>query len=689
MLMFACNGSCSGFALRSPSRFQFVKNAFHPLQFVQFPDRIGCARPRSNMVHCVAYKLHMLQRHSEGSEETSSPVTVGETTDVVHVGIGLIGLVGQNEGRTALVCPGCCANSPLFLVISVGVNDEWNSSSHRLMKMVAAVKVGHHTQHIDLAKACPNRSVSGKEDGFFWPIAIQIFFHNGRPNQHHILCFLKLMHQRSQRLPSPIGRPAQGLSMGVLIACFSQTFGAVDIGGVSPTVVRPHLVLNRDQGCIAEGSHDALGAGQGQESDPEVELHNPWPSPPTMPVPQTPPPLADEVTLARYPFLPQASDWIRNMAVRHGIDLNELLEGPWMEQARQRARIRLIDSVQSKEGVQVVGGDIHTEEGRLIEAFSFYYARLVMCASEDERLIARWAQAEAARAEQLLIQDAANLPSVARTYLTEVEETTGRAASSSATSGMNMRQLRQTSFSEWRVGLADFIEICPKITGSRWRLPNVDVEKGWVKLHGERQYASSAKLARLLRERIKAGIEAEALEKMAEVTTDLAVRLAEPVGMVRNLMANKASEAIALVGAEESDWPPCMQKIIADLAGGVNVNHFGRLFLASMSATLALPEESCVNFFRGAPDFSEATTSYQVQHVYQHEYTPAGCGKLKVNHNCPVLPGDNRTCDQPWMDHPLKYIRATQRWKRLTDRSDAPSSTPKSEEKEATSTDEA
>ncbi|MGB0611943.1 MAG: hypothetical protein ACPGMW_04905, partial [Poseidonia sp.] len=52
----------------------------------------------------------------------------------------------------------------------------------------------------------------------------------------------------------------------------------------------------------------------------------------------------------------------------------------------------------------------------------------------------------------------------------------------------------------------------------------------------------------------------------------------------------------------------------------------------------------------------------------QNEYTPAGCGKLKVNHNCPVLPGDNRTCDQPWMDHPLKYIRATQRWKRLTGR---------------------
>lgn len=386
-----------------------------------------------------------------------------------------------------------------------------------------------------------------------------------------------------------------------------------------------------------------------------------------MPVPTTPPEVRDEVVLARYPFLPQASVWIREMASRHAIDLSELLDGSLMERARQRARIRLIDSIQSKEGVQVIGGDVHTEEGRLIEAFSFYYARLVMCASEDERLIARWAQAEAARAEQLLIQDAGNLHTIAQTYIGRVELLGPSTMPAQRVASAGLRELRQQTSSQWRVGLADFIEICPRITGSRWRLPNVDVEAGWVKLHDERQYASSAKLARLLRERIKSSIEAEALEKMAEVTTDLAVRLAEPVGMVRNLMANKASEAIALVGAEESDWPPCMQKIIADLAGGVNVNHFGRLFLASMAATLALPQESCVSFFRGAPDFSEATTTYQVQHVYQHEYTPAGCAKLKVNHNCPVLPGDNRTCDQSWMDHPLKYIRATQRWRRLTD----------------------
>jgi len=383
-----------------------------------------------------------------------------------------------------------------------------------------------------------------------------------------------------------------------------------------------------------------------------------------MPTPKVTPLIENEVTLARYPFLPQATEWIQGLAIEHDIDLDELLDGEWMEKARSRARIRLIDSIESKDGVAVVGGDIFTEEGRIIEAFSFYYARLVVFASEDERLISRWAQAEATRAEQVLTKDTENLEIIAKTFISEIARDVDLSQSKQSLSAVNNRKLRQNQDgSLWKIGMSDFIEICPKITGSRWRLANAQISRGQITLFSEQQYSSSAKLARLLRERIKHHIEQEALQKMQNIDMELALRLAEPVGMVRNLMASKASEAINLVGAEESDWPPCMRKIIADLANGVNVNHFGRLFLASISAKLALPAESCIGFFSGAPDFSESTTTYQVNHVYNGEYTPASCAKLKVNHNCPVLPGDDRLCDISWMDHPLKYIRATQRWK--------------------------
>ncbi len=360
-----------------------------------------------------------------------------------------------------------------------------------------------------------------------------------------------------------------------------------------------------------------------------------------MPKPLAIPNLADEVTLARYPFLPQARTWIANMASKHDVDIDELLEGSMMDRARIRARSRLVDSVDSKDGVEIASiSDIHTEEGRLLEAFSFYYARLVVGASEDERLISRWAQAEAERAQHILEKDSA-IGIIANTYLSNVE---------CSDNGI------------WKIGLSDFIELCTGITGSRWRLPNCEISNGWVTLHDEGdKYSSRAKVARLLRERMKEEIKNDALDKMSKMDEGLLIRLSEPVGMIRGLVASKTAETIALIGAGEQDWPPCMRKAIAELSQGVNVNHFGRVFLGSMSRCIGLPIETTVDFFRDAPDFNESTTTYQVNHLYEREYTPSGCSKLKVNHNCAVKTGDDRLCDQPWMDHPLKYIRAKQR----------------------------
>lgn len=360
-----------------------------------------------------------------------------------------------------------------------------------------------------------------------------------------------------------------------------------------------------------------------------------------MPKPLAIPNLADEVTLARYPFLPQARTWIASMASKHDVDIDELLDGSMMDRARIRARSRLVDSVDSKDGVEIASiSDIHTEEGRLLEAFSFYYARLVVGASEDERLISRWAQAEAERAQHILEKDSA-IGIIANTYLSNVE---------CSDNGI------------WKIGLSDFIELCTGITGSRWRLPNCEISNGWVTLHDEGdKYSSRAKVARLLRERMKEEIKNDALDKMSKMDEGLLIRLSEPVGMIRGLVASKTAETIALIGAGEQDWPPCMRKAIAELSQGVNVNHFGRVFLGSMSRCIGLPIETTVDFFRDAPDFNESTTTYQVNHLYEREYTPSGCSKLKVNHNCAVKTGDDRLCDQPWMDHPLKYIRAKQR----------------------------
>ena len=344
--------------------------------------------------------------------------------------------------------------------------------------------------------------------------------------------------------------------------------------------------------------------------------------------------------MARYPFLPQATSLTQKLALENNITLEELLNSPRMEETRTRGRLRLIESMQNKGGVDAMAmRDIHTEGGQMLESFSYSYARLIVAASEQEVLMSRWAQAEAERAEKLLAVDEIALPLIAETYIDQLQ----RKKTDDIDSGMNSEK------NIWQIGMLDFIELCTKITGERWRLLNHNVKKGWVDL-GDRRMTSAKQLARLLRERIKQEILQDVKNRMAGVTDELAINLAEPLGMVTNLMQRVSSERLEMSGVEQQDWPPCMRMAVNELNSGVNVNHFGRLFLASMAATIGLEVEAATAFFENAPDFNPGTTKYQIAHVYDRGYTPSGCSKLKLNHRCAVQIGDDRSWDHPWLE---------------------------------------
>ena len=152
------------------------------------------------------------------------------------------------------------------------------------------------------------------------------------------------------------------------------------------------------------------------------------------------------------------------------------------------------------------------------------------------------------------------------------------------------------------------------------------------------------------------------MERMDEAFTG---RMAGEVGRIVGLLQHQATSEVSFTSAEEGDWPPCMQEITTQLAQSVNINHVGRVFLASMSRVIGLTVDQAQAFFVNAPDYSADTTRYQLNHVFEHEYTPAGCPKLQINACCPVSRGDVKSnlCSQDWMDHPLKYLRARQRSK--------------------------
>ena len=365
-----------------------------------------------------------------------------------------------------------------------------------------------------------------------------------------------------------------------------------------------------------------------------------------MPMPLQPPAIEDPVVMARYPFLPQAKPAIKEHMDANEVDLESLIDTDWLDAVRVRARVRLVESVVSKDIDATTSVDIHTPYGQMVECLSFLYAMVTVCASFDERLLGRWAEGEASRADHLWgqIEQPESFQRLAETYLSDV---------------------RMGEDGNWEVPMIDFIEICPKISGSYWRLPNRPLRNGWVTLSPGASENSQERLSRLLKERIRVQLIDECRERMERMDEAFAGRMAEEVGRIVGLLQHQASTEVSFTSADEEDWPPCMREITTQLAQSVNINHVGRVFLASMSRVIGLSVDEAQAFFVNAPDYSADTTRYQLTHVYEHEYTPAGCPKLQINACCPITRGDAKSnlCNKEWMNHPLKYLRARQRAK--------------------------
>ena len=365
-----------------------------------------------------------------------------------------------------------------------------------------------------------------------------------------------------------------------------------------------------------------------------------------MPMPLALPSVEDEVLLARYPFLPQGREHMRSVLENNGISVEDLIEAPWLEDIRTRGRLRLLDSVMHKDGADIATTvDLSTEMGRMTEVLSFLHAMLVVCASFNERLLARWIEGEATRADQLFGMDSENFELLATSYL----------------SGIRSKVSSGSDKVVYWIPMADFIELCPKISGPYWHLANRPVIQGWVCMDAAVGESSRQRTARLLKERIRESLNQACTDRMDRMSEEFAALFADPVERITGLLSERVEAEMPMSAAVREDWPPCFESAVSELNQGVNVNHTGRVFLAAFSKSVGMSQEQTCSFFANAPDYSADTTSYQVNQIYERDYTPHGCAALKTSARCPVQPGDDRLCDQEWLTHPLKYIRAKQR----------------------------
>jgi DNA primase large subunit len=203
--------------------------------------------------------------------------------------------------------------------------------------------------------------------------------------------------------------------------------------------------------------------------------------------------------MARYPFLPQGATFLKLILEKNGITVEDLIEAHWLEEVRSRGRVRLLESVMHKEGVDSATTiDLSSDLGKMTESLSFLYAMLVVCASFDERLLARWVEGEASRADQLFGMDEENFDILARSYLSDIKEVRERTGGGST----------------YWIPISDFIELCPRISGNYWRLINRPLKEGWVCMNSGAGESSRKRTARLIKERIREDLTNSCVERM-------------------------------------------------------------------------------------------------------------------------------------------------------------------------------
>jgi DNA primase large subunit len=346
----------------------------------------------------------------------------------------------------------------------------------------------------------------------------------------------------------------------------------------------------------------------------------------------------DERSLfAEYPFLPGAERLVGDLPV----SIRELLTDPAYERARGIGRARVLSAADDPRGGAAISElALATREERFL---SFLFARIVLSASPTGAGLRRWAVAESKRTSSRL--DSAPLD--------ELNEVARRLGFSFEPVGARVT-----------LTLVDYLQLATAIREGEFRLVRQSVAHGRVEVSRERA-------ARLLQEGIR-----RRLATPRPLGEDIVGVLRKQESELLEEVARRVPAPVARGGSgpqslQPTKFPPCIRKMRRMLESGENLSHAGRFALAAFLHRAGADFETIVDAYRGAPDFDESVTRYQVEHITQRDdgrgYEPPECETLRSHGLCfregdaPAPQPSDRArdplCFEPFLRHPLQYYR--------------------------------
>jgi DNA primase large subunit len=336
---------------------------------------------------------------------------------------------------------------------------------------------------------------------------------------------------------------------------------------------------------------------------------------------------------SRYPFLPGAEDVMASVVP----SLREIVEGPLYAEAREIARVGVKRAAEEPSSpAPQPAQEVSSAETAFL---SFQYARILLAMPHlPQALVRRWCLYQAKSAWREF-----GRPDAEVTELVEIAELLG----------MRGRVVEGPGRDRIAFSVPSYVHMATPVREVDFRLARQEVQNGEVMVMRDRA-------ARLLQEAVRLHLMSlPPIHLQPAVVELVSAREGDFLQEVARLTPSGSS--LLAGGFDPLLFPPCIKEMQAMMSRGENLSHFGRFTLAAYLNRVGASSEYIVDSFRGAPDFDEEITRYQVEHVTAHDenkgYTPPECATIRTNGLCFMERDELRPslCADPNLRHPLNY----------------------------------
>ncbi|HPT36890.1 MAG TPA: DNA primase large subunit PriL [Methanothrix sp.] len=314
-----------------------------------------------------------------------------------------------------------------------------------------------------------------------------------------------------------------------------------------------------------------------------------------------------------FPFTEEAAEQVR----KAGYSLQGLLAKTSFKTVRGRAMQRVAGAISGT----ISEGTAQTDAEALAELLSYPLARVMVSCLGDPILLRRYALAEAKLAFRRMQNEKEMLMALASDL-----------------------GLHAQGPGPYRIHFSEYISTAHGMKSPKWKLTNRDLYQGYLTVTEE-------ELKRLMEEAVR-----EKVLKGLPLAVDetICASLQEYLGPLKEqLDAMRARDRVDLGKVEEGAFPPCIKKMLSDVAKGVNLAHSARFALVSFLLQINMTVDEVVSLFNTSPDFDPDKTHYQVEHISGAsgtKYKPPACATMATYGNCP---GEDELCKR--IRHPLSY----------------------------------